>query len=261
MVYSLDGKVFLLTGASGGIGAEIARLLVKEGTKVALLARRKEELDRLSDELNKTQNCALAIPADITDDESVKIAVSRAIEHFGTLDGLINNAGITMEAPVSKTSIEDYRRIMEVNFFGPLRMLHATIEHIKKNKGWIVTISSMLALGPFPNLSAYTSSKFALTGMAHCLRQELRGTGVKCVIVFPTLVATPMIDLEPTLARVSAQNPKKTAKAIINAIKRGKARAGTAGYTWGLAYISAFSAPIADEIVNLFVPPHLRGIG
>lgn len=261
MTYSIKERVFLLTGATGGIGEELARLLAKEGAKIALLARRKKELTRLSDELNKGRNCALAIPADITDDEAVKSAVDIAVKHFGTLDGLINNSGVTMEAPVSKTSIEDYRRIMEVNFFGPLRMIHATLEHIKKNKGWIVNISSMLALGAFPNLSAYTSSKFALTGLAHCLRQELRGKGVKCVIVFPTLVATPMIDLEPTLARVSAQNPKKTAKAIVNAIKKGKSRAGTAKYTWGLAYISAFSAPLADEIVNLFVPPNLRGRG
>lgn len=261
MGHSLNDKVFLLTGATGGIGVETACLLAEEGAKIALAARREEELLKLSDELNKMRNCALAVPTDITDDESVVKAVNLTIEHFGKLDGLINNAGITMEAPVSKTSIEEYRRIMEVNFFGPLRMIHAAIEHIKKNKGWIVNISSMLALGPFPNLSAYTSSKFALTGMAHCLRQELRGSGVKCVIVFPTLVATPMIDLEPTLARVWAQNPKKTARAIIKAIKKGKARAGTSAYTWGLAYISAFSAPLADEIVNLFVPSHLRGIG
>ena len=174
----------LITGASSGIGAALAREYDKRGARVALLARRKERLGALAAELRD----ARAIACDVTNDASVQAAVREALAAFGELDVVVANAGIGVTGSVEELSIDDYRNQFETNVFGVLRTVKATMSSLKRTSGRIALVGSVSGFLSLPGTSAYAMSKFAVRALAEALGAELSVAGVTVTHVAPGFV-------------------------------------------------------------------------
>jgi NAD(P)-dependent dehydrogenase (short-subunit alcohol dehydrogenase family) len=201
-------EVVVITGASSGIGRATAILFGKHGAKVALLARGIERLDATRREVEAAGGQAMVIPTDVADPEAVEAAAASVERHFGPIDVWINNAAVSMWAPVVETKPEEYRRIMEVGYLG---QVHGTLAALKRmrprNAGTIVLVGSGLAHRSFPLQSAYCAMKHAVNGFAESLRSELEHekSQVHVTMVQPSAINTPLY----SWARTTLPNPPK----------------------------------------------------
>jgi uncharacterized protein len=193
--YWFRGRTALITGASSGIGRDIALSFARLGVRVAILARRKDPLSDLADEIRAGGGEALILLADVTQRGEVRDAVHRALADFGQLDILVNSAGMVIPAPVESMKPADLQRMLQVNLFGTLHSMQAVIPSMRKaGAGNIVNIASLAGRRGLPPLGGYSASKFALVGLTEALRVDLRGSGIKVSLVMPTVVDTPMTD-------------------------------------------------------------------
>ena len=185
----LVGKTAIVTGASSGIGAATARLLGGNGCNVVLAARRKDRLHTLAKELGGN---TIAIPTDITDSESAAALVARTIERFGTVDVLVNNAGLGLYAPIAEGNPADWRRMFDVNVLGALYVTRAAVRHmLERGSGDIVFISSAAGRRvPHGHGAVYAATKHAITAIAEGLRVDLHDKGIRVINVEPGLVRT-----------------------------------------------------------------------
>ena len=142
MARRLTGKTVFVTGASAGIGEALAREAAARGASVVLVARRLDRLERLAAELEQTGNGALAVTCDLTRDGEVEAAVRRGIDRFGRLDLVVANAGFAVAGPLAHLNLEDYRRQFEINFFGVLRTIYATLPALTESGGAIGIVGS-----------------------------------------------------------------------------------------------------------------------
>lgn len=189
--YSLQNKVVLITGGSRGLGLNMARQLVAEGAKVVICARSEQELEGAVLDLSGPGRTVLAIQCDITDVWQVDSMMEEIRERLGTVDVLINNAGIIQVGPFENMTIDDFEDAMKVHFWGPLYTTLAVLEDMKtKRDGHIVNISSIGGKVTVPHLLPYTASKFALTGFSQGLRIELKKYNIKVTTVTPGLMRT-----------------------------------------------------------------------
>jgi len=190
---TLAGRTALVTGASRGIGAAVARGLAHHGARVALLARGEEALRALAGELGAD---AIVVPCDVRDAD----ATERAIRHLTeTLDGgpdiVVNNAGAFMIAAAHKTSVADFRATLEINLVAPFELVRAFLPTMRQRaRGHVVTIGSIADRATYPGNAAYSASKYGLRAMHEVLRAELRGTGVRASLVSPGPVDTALWD-------------------------------------------------------------------
>ena len=182
------GKVALITGASAGIGAALARELAREGADLVLTARREDRLRDLAREIGTTGRNAVIVRCDVTRDGDVERAVAAAIERYGRLDIAIANAGFGVAGPVAELNLDDFRRQMETNVFGVLRTLYASLPELRKARGQFVIVGSVSGHVPTPATSAYCMSKFALRGFAESIHDELSASGVSVTLVSPGFV-------------------------------------------------------------------------
>jgi NAD(P)-dependent dehydrogenase (short-subunit alcohol dehydrogenase family) len=190
-VSPMRGNVVVLTGASRGIGREMARQLAAQGARLALSSRDAEALDRLAEECHGRGAEAVAIPADVSDEAQCAALIARAAESFGRIDTLINNAGISMWARAAEvTDLSIFEAIMRVNYLGSVWCTLHALPHLKESRGRIVVVSSMTGKTGVPTRSGYAASKHALHGFFDSLRIELAGTGVTVTIACPDFVAT-----------------------------------------------------------------------
>jgi NADP-dependent 3-hydroxy acid dehydrogenase YdfG len=189
----LAGRWALVTGASRGIGAELARRLVADGARVALVARGREALDTLARELG---DAAVAVPCDVGDADAVSRAAARVAELTrGTPDILVNNAGVFAIAPAHQTSADDFRRTLDVNLVAPFALARAFLPAmLERRSGHLITVGSIADRTTFPGNSAYAASKHGLRALHEVLRAELRGTGVRATLVSPGPVDTELWD-------------------------------------------------------------------
>ena len=187
---NLAGKVVLITGAAGGLGAALCRRYAAAGAKIAALDLDAQRLDALVATLRAAGAEALAVPGDITDPAACKAAVAATLAHFGALDGLINNAGISHRSLLADTDPDVIRRVMEVNFFGAANLTHAALPHITARRGFIVAISSVAGFSPLTGRTGYAASKHALHGFFDSLRSEVEGAGVGVTLVCPSFIRT-----------------------------------------------------------------------
>ena len=180
-------RVVIVTGASSGIGLATAKLLVKQGAKVALVSRSMEKLEKLSAELPNS----IAIRADMTRIPEIKRMIDKTHEHFGRVDILINNAGQGYDAPVEKTDIDTFHYIFDLDVIGPLVAMQLVIPIMRKQGGGaIINISSGTALMYLPNMSAYSASKRALAGISLTAREELKADNISVSVVYPYITLT-----------------------------------------------------------------------
>jgi short-subunit dehydrogenase len=184
-------KVVVITGASSGIGEELAYQLAAQGAKLALAARRTEQLEAVRAECEKRGGQTIAVPTDVTEQAQCESLMQKTVEAFKGIDILVNNAGISMWAYFDEvTDLSIFEKIMRVNYFGSLYCTHYALPHLKASHGQIVGIASLTGKNGVPTRSGYAASKHAMVGFFDTLRIELAPEGVDVTMIYPDFVAT-----------------------------------------------------------------------
>ena len=213
-------RTALVTGASRGIGLEVARVFAAEGIRVAMLARSSSDLEMRAKEIGEN---ALAIRCDISNDDEVGAAINRVASEFGDAPSIVvNNAGLFELAPIDKTSADMFRAAIEVNLVAPFLIVRAFIERMRARRdGHIVTIGSIADRVIFPENGAYAPSKFGVRALHEVLRAELRGSGVRTTLVSPAPVDTAMWDeIDPdSRPGFTPRRDMLSARAVADAIR------------------------------------------
>jgi len=187
-------KTIVITGASDGIGAELARQLAQRhgaGAALVLAARNEDLLLQVAAQCRLLGSPVLVAPTDVSEQAQCRALVERSVAEFGRLDALVNNAGVSAQALFEE--VEDlgwYEQLMRVNLWGSVWCTHAALPHLKASRGQIVAVSSLAGLVGVPGRTAYSASKFAMTGFFEALRAELKGAGVGVTTAYPGVVAT-----------------------------------------------------------------------
>jgi 3-oxoacyl-[acyl-carrier protein] reductase len=191
-MFALDGKVALVTGATGGIGAEIARVLHRQGARVALSGTRREVLEQLATELG---GGVLVAPANLSDPAAPQALVEQVEAELGRLDVLVNNAGFTRDGLAMRMSDKDFADVIEVDLAAPFRLARAAMRGMMKRRaGRIISIASIVGTTGNPGQANYAAAKAGLVGMSKSLAQELASRGITVNVVAPGFIATPMTD-------------------------------------------------------------------
>jgi short-subunit dehydrogenase len=184
-------NVTIITGASTGIGEELAYHLARQGAKLVLTARRQDELSRVADEVRRCGGTAITVAADVAQNEECKKIIDAAIAKFDRIDMLVCNAGMTMWAKFADIhDVTILERIMQVNYMGAVYCTHHALPHLMATKGRIVGIASLTGLVGVPTRTGYAASKHAMRGFFDSLRIELAESGVTVTMVYPGFVAT-----------------------------------------------------------------------
>jgi short-subunit dehydrogenase len=185
---NFDGKVALITGASSGIGAAMAREFSARRGQVALVARRRDRITELASTLTAAGAKALPFAADVTQIEELSQAAKAAAQQLGRIDVVVANAGFGVVGFAERLTVDDYRRQFETNVFGVLNTLYATLPYLKDSRGSFVIIGSVTGYLSLPGNSAYSMSKFAVRSLAEALRNELSVHGISVTHVAPGFV-------------------------------------------------------------------------
>lgn len=184
------GSTVVITGGAGGIGRALARSFGSAGAKIAIVDLPSSPLSEAREELENAGIEAVSLPCDITDGEQVRNTMASIRETFGSIDVLINNAGIAHRSAFADTRPEVFRRVMEVNLFGALHCTQACMPDLVANRGLIIAISSIAGLAPLYGRSGYAASKHAMHGLFESLGAEVADQGVGVLMVCPSFVET-----------------------------------------------------------------------
>lgn len=187
---SSDGRVVVITGAAGGIGAALARRFAKDGARLALIDRDTDRLQLLANDLLNREAEVLAVIADVTQLDSCEDAIGQVVARFGGVDVLVANAGITHLGNFVDTDVAVIERVMNVNFFGAVNVTKAALPSLIERTGRIVVLSSVAGIAPLATRTGYSASKHALHGFFESLRTELVGDGVTITMVCPSFIRT-----------------------------------------------------------------------
>jgi short-subunit dehydrogenase len=224
----LQGQRVLLTGASSGIGAALARKLAAAGCRLLLTARRQAHLQKLVGELREVGSGICSLTGDITEPRTRARLAQWVEQRWDGLDVLINNAGRGAVGPFAEAGEERLRQIMEVNFFAPAELIRATLPLLRKgNRPLIVNVGSVLGHVAMPQKSEYCASKFALRGLSDALRAELCPEGIDLLLVSPNTTRSEFFDVLLEKRGDVAENPwssspEQVARLIVRAIRRGR---------------------------------------
>lgn len=205
---SLEGRGVLLTGATGGIGREIARLLLDRGAKVALMSRPSERLDALVAELDHPD--AVAVPADVTRRDEVVAAADRAAERFDGLSAVIAGAGVVLTGTIAEQSEEDVRSVVDTNLYGTLWTLQAALPHVERSEGHLLAVASIAGIVPAPLSGVYPATKAAIGEAIAQLRIELMHRRTTAGVLYLGMVDTEMstfINEDERLGRAMERTP------------------------------------------------------
>ncbi len=190
-LFSFAGRTVVITGGARGLGLLMARRLARERARLALLARDPEKLKAAEAELTAAGATVMTVRCDVRNRDQVEHAIKRVVDQFGTVDVLINNAGIIQVGPLEHMTVEDFEDAMGVHFFGPLYTTLAVLPYMRKaGAGRIVNVSSIGGKIGTPHLIPYAASKFALTGFSDSLRSELWRHNIYVTTVIPGLMRT-----------------------------------------------------------------------
>lgn len=230
----LKDKVVLMTGASSGIGRAVAVQLGVEGAKVALVARREDQLDDVARAVRAAGGETLVLPADVSDREAAAQVVDAAQREWGHIDTVIANAGVGVTRPAHKLRIDDVEAMIRVNYLGAVYVvLSALPQMVERKSGHLVGVSSLAAYRGLPGSAGYSASKAALSAFFESLRVDLRPHGILVTTVHPGFVRTPMTDKNkfpmPFLMDVDT-----AARIMVQGIKAGRSEVN---FPWQLAGI------------------------
>ncbi len=239
MAKPIGEQVIVIAGASSGIGLVTAKKAAAKGARVVLAARNEADLEKAVQEIRAAGGSALAVVADVSKAQDCEQLASRAAETFGGIDTWVNNAGVSVYATFEETSLEDFRRILDVNLMGQVHGAKAALPHLKRSRGALVCIGSVESDRALPYQSAYAASKHAVKGFVDALRVELEheGAGVRVALIKPSSIDTPLFDKAKTQIGVVPQGmppvyaPELVADAILHAAQHDAREiyVGTAG--------------------------------
>jgi len=212
----LAGKVSIVTGASRGIGKAISILLAQSGSRVVLAARSEPQLKSVSDEISNQNGEALVIPTDLTRDEEIEQLVEKTIKEWGSVDVLINNAGLGKVAPVVKAKVSDWDETFQVNLRAPMILSKLVLpKMMERGEGSIINISSVSGKSGQANGSAYSASKFGLIGFTQSLYEEVREYGIRVTAICPGFVDTQLIPQMRRMDRSKMIRPEDIAQTVL----------------------------------------------
>ncbi len=192
---TIENKVAYITGGTKGIGFGIAKALVENGIKVAISGRNIEDVEQAKQALGN-QN-VLALQSDVRNYEDEVKAVEAIVTEFGQLDIVIANAGLGKFAPVDELSLEDWNAMIDTNLTGVFHTMKATVEQLKANKGYYISIASLAGTNFFPQGAGYNASKFGVVGFTQAAMLDLRNYDIKCTTIMPGSVTSHFNDHEP----------------------------------------------------------------
>ena len=188
---SLAGKTAIVTGASSGIGSETAHALAREGANVALAARREGKLEELAEGLEADHNVeTLVVPTDVREERAVEELIEEAVETFGGLDVLVNNAGLARGSDVESLSTEEYCTMQETNVDGVFFTTRAALPHLHESRGNLIFIGSFAGQYPRPSNPVYAATKWWVRGFAHSVEAAVGEDGVAITVINPSEVRT-----------------------------------------------------------------------
>jgi NADP-dependent 3-hydroxy acid dehydrogenase YdfG len=224
--WDLTDRVVIVTGASSGIGEATARLLHQAGAHPALAARRADRLQSLSRELDG----ALAVPTDVTDRDAPEKLVTETLERHGRIDGLVNNAGVSLHVPLDQLDLDEFTRVLDVNVVSTIAMLQAVLPSMREHgAGRVVHVSSGTTRIALPGVGGYAATKSALNMLTAVARNELTDEGIDVSLVVPSITATefggrrlqPGQELRPGMV---AHSPEYVGRVILRALRTGEER-------------------------------------
>ncbi len=242
---SFRNKTVIVTGASSGVGEAAARMFVREGARVVLAARSAPALRALADELGQN---ALAVPTDIADRAGCEALIQSAVDAFGGIDVLVNNAGFNSRGDVARVPLEDIEQIVEVNLKAPLRLSKLALPHLQRaERGAIVNVASLAGRVPLDHEATYSATKFGLRAFSFAMAEELEGTRVTVSVVSPGPIETGFIlkELDDVPDLVFSQ-PMSTAEEVARCVlqcARDGSRERTLSVTSGLLSHLGYLAP------------------
>jgi NAD(P)-dependent dehydrogenase (short-subunit alcohol dehydrogenase family) len=259
---TLTGRVVLITGASSGVGAALARAFAAAGADVALFARNEADLERVADACRETGREALVVPGDVTRPADCAALVERTIDRFGRIDTVVASAGLGMWARFDELADTGViRRLLEVNVLGVANVFLSALPHVRASRGMLVAISSVQGVVGVPGRSGYAASKHALQGLCDSLRSELQGSGVGVSTIIAHWVrgtnlraralgpdGAPRGTAAPHRSR-SAIDVDTLTHAVLAAVRGRKRRVFVPGYLRLLPLLAVVAPGLADRIV------------
>lgn len=264
MARTLKGKRILLTGASTGIGRELARMLGAKGAKLALVARQIDKLKEAADEVRQAGGEAVVIPGDLTDPLTPSKVMDESVKALGGLDVLLNNAGVGTWNHFADGTEEHLRQVFEVNFFAISELMRLAVKPlIQGNQPAILNIASMTGRRGMPAFSEYSASKHALVGLTEALRGEYHRFGISVLMVLPGLTNSDFFKNvlaskgKAQLPMEKALTPSQTAAAVVKALENDTRETWVGGEAKRILWLNRFfpgwlDRKIAKTVVNLW---------
>lgn len=256
---AIENQVIVITGASSGIGRCTAKHLATKGARVVVTARRAKALNDLVCEIKALGGVAVAVPGDVTCEEDLRAVADAAVQHFGRIDTWVNNASVYIQGRVQDISLDEYRRILDVNLVGTVNGTQRALEvMLPQGAGVIVQVASVAANRPVPYTSPYSASKAAIEAFTASLRSELWGSGVYFSVLYPPTVDTPIyhnarakLGVVPRPAPPVA-DPQEAAEAIEHLARTGE-RHRYFGWAGPLAALEKISPAAGDWLLHRVV--------
>jgi NADP-dependent 3-hydroxy acid dehydrogenase YdfG len=191
----IEDKVVVITGASSGLGEATARHLAAQGAIVVLGARRADRIEKLAEELTAAGHRAKAVPTDVTDRDQVRRLVDTAVEEFGRVDVMLNNAGLMPLAPLERLKLDEWDQMIDVNIKGVLYGIAAALPHMQAQRsGHIINVSSVYGHVVDPGATVYCATKFAVRALSEGLRREVKPYNIRTTVISPGAVSTELLE-------------------------------------------------------------------
>ncbi len=256
MTCGLRGAVVAVTGASAGIGRATALAFAREGARVAVCARRQDRLESLAAEMRALGADVLTMGVDVADREQVRAFVAAVVGRFSRLDVLVNNAGYGTRGRVEDTPVEQYERLMRVNYLGTVHGCQAALPVMRaQGRGVLINVSSIVGHRSLPTGGAYAASKAAQISLTEALRVELRGSGVQACSVHPIGTRTEFGDVaareagEDAVAGVGPQQaPETVAAAIVRCARRPRPEVYPFAAARLIVWLNALAPGLSDRL-------------
>jgi short-subunit dehydrogenase len=253
-------RVVAITGASAGIGRATALRLARDGAAVVVCARRAARLEAVVAEIAAAGGQAVPVVADVRSGADMETLVARALERFGRLDVMMCNAGFGVAGAIDEVPPDQMQRLMDINYTGTYHATRAALAVFRRQQsGHIVIVSSIVGKRGVPYMGAYAATKFAQTGLAECLRAELRGTSIHVSVVFPVSTETEFFDVmahETGVPITRALGPRQSVETVANAIARAIDRPVPEIYPHAvsrlLVILNAVAPGFCDRIVQRY---------
>ncbi len=254
MARAVGQQVAVITGASSGIGREVALQFARAGAAVALVARDVIELERVAGEIEQTAGRCMVAPADVTDEAAMLDAARKTVERFGRIDTWVNNTGVGQFGTVEQTDPAELRRILDTNVIGTFNGTKAALPHLKASGGTLINIGSVESVVSIPLQGAYAASKHAVRGLTDALREELahEGSAVTVTLILPSSIDTPYYHHAPSHLPTrpappgTVYDPASVARAVLFAATHRRREIVVGGAGKALVTLKRISPSLTD---------------